>query len=157
MWHKPYRTFHPWCLCIKTRCLYHYCGWKYLIYLPMFFGVTLLLQSAGSLKNKYKLININTLKLRWNDRHFADDLFKCIFLNENAWISIKSPEGALPLWESVGMRRGFAPHFRHLDDLFAPQNLTMSTILFRSCWVPFRNLPFSACRRSFCPKNWPNI
>ena len=29
--------------------------------------------------------------------------------------------GALPLWESVGMRRGFAPHFRHLDDLFAPQ------------------------------------
>ena len=33
--------------------------------------------------------------------------------------------GALPLWESVGMRRGFAPpppppHFRHLDDLFAP-------------------------------------
>ena len=22
-WHKPCRTFHPWCLCIKTRCLYH--------------------------------------------------------------------------------------------------------------------------------------
>ena len=43
----------------------------------------------------------------------------------------------LPLRESVGMRRGFAPHFRHLDDLFAPQNLTMSTISFRSCWVPF--------------------
>ena len=21
MWHKPSRTFHPWCLCIKTRCL----------------------------------------------------------------------------------------------------------------------------------------
>ena len=65
--------------------------------------------------------------------------------------------GALPLWESVGMRRGFAPHFRHLDDLFAPQNLTMSTILFRSCWVPFRNPPFSWCRRSFCPQNWPNL
>ena len=28
--------------------------------------------------------------------------------------------GSLPLWESVGMRCGFAPHFRHLDDLFAP-------------------------------------
>ena len=65
--------------------------------------------------------------------------------------------GALPLWESVGMRRGFAPHFRHLDDLFAPQNLTFSTILFRSCWVPFRSPPFSACRRSFCPQNWPNL
>ena len=22
MWHKPCRTFHPWCLCIKTRCLW---------------------------------------------------------------------------------------------------------------------------------------
>ena len=21
MWHKPCRTFHPWCPCIKTRCL----------------------------------------------------------------------------------------------------------------------------------------
>ena len=65
--------------------------------------------------------------------------------------------GALPLWESVGMRHGFAPHFPHLDDLFAPQNLTMSTILFRSCWVPFRSPTFSACRRSFCPQNWPNL
>ena len=24
MWHKPCRTFHPWCLCIKTRCLLYY-------------------------------------------------------------------------------------------------------------------------------------
>ena len=24
MWHKPCRTFHPWCPCIKTRCLYSY-------------------------------------------------------------------------------------------------------------------------------------
>ena len=65
--------------------------------------------------------------------------------------------GVLPLWESVGMRHGFAPHFRHLDDLFAPQNLTLSTILFRSCWVQFRSPPFSACRRSFCPPNWLNL
>ena len=26
MWHKPCRTFHPWCPCIKTRCLYRYDG-----------------------------------------------------------------------------------------------------------------------------------
>ena len=32
---------------------------------------------------------INTLRLRQNGRHFADDVFKCIFLNENVWISIK--------------------------------------------------------------------
>ena len=26
MWHKPCRTFHPWCPCIKTRCLLTYWG-----------------------------------------------------------------------------------------------------------------------------------
>ena len=25
MWHKPCRTFHPWCPCIKTRCLLDLC------------------------------------------------------------------------------------------------------------------------------------
>ena len=25
MWHKPCRTFHPWCPCIKTRCLLSSC------------------------------------------------------------------------------------------------------------------------------------
>ena len=33
---------------------------------------------------------LNTLGPRQNGRHFADDIFKCIFLNENIWISIKS-------------------------------------------------------------------
>ena len=32
---------------------------------------------------------INTLRQRQNGRHFADDIFKCIFFNENVWISIK--------------------------------------------------------------------
>ena len=31
----------------------------------------------------------NTLRPRQNDRHFPDDIFKCIFLNENVKISIK--------------------------------------------------------------------
>ena len=31
----------------------------------------------------------NTLRPRQNGRHFADDILKCIFLNENVWISIK--------------------------------------------------------------------
>ena len=34
-------------------------------------------------------IYINTLRPRQNGRHFADDIFKCIFLNENVWISIR--------------------------------------------------------------------
>ena len=32
---------------------------------------------------------INTLRPRQNSRFFPDDIFKCIFLNENVWISIK--------------------------------------------------------------------
>ena len=31
----------------------------------------------------------NTLRPGQNGRHFADDIFKCIFLNENVWIAIK--------------------------------------------------------------------
>ena len=32
---------------------------------------------------------VNTLRLRQNGRHFPDNIFKCIFLNENVWILIK--------------------------------------------------------------------
>ena len=32
---------------------------------------------------------INTLRQRWNRCHFADNVFKYIFQNENVWISIK--------------------------------------------------------------------
>ena len=37
----------------------------------------------------YPLWHVNTLKPRPNRRHFADDIFKCIFLNQNVWIPIK--------------------------------------------------------------------
>ena len=32
---------------------------------------------------------VNTLGPRQNQRYFADDIFKCIFVNENVWIPIK--------------------------------------------------------------------
>ena len=32
---------------------------------------------------------VNTLRPRQNGRHFPDDIFKRIFLNENVWISLK--------------------------------------------------------------------
>ena len=35
------------------------------------------------------MTSINTLSPRENGDHFADDIFKCIFMNENVWISIK--------------------------------------------------------------------
>ena len=34
-------------------------------------------------------MQFNTLRPIQNGRHFAEDIFKCIFLNENAWIPIK--------------------------------------------------------------------
>ena len=39
--------------------------------------------------NKVLLHDINILRPIQNGRHFPDDIFKCIFLNENVWISIK--------------------------------------------------------------------
>ena len=37
---------------------------------------------------KISLTDVNTLRPIQNGRHFADDIFNCIFSNENAWISI---------------------------------------------------------------------
>ena len=34
-------------------------------------------------------IQLNTLRARQNGRHFPDDIFKCIFLNENVLVLIK--------------------------------------------------------------------
>ena len=34
-------------------------------------------------------VPLNTLRPRQNGRHFADDIFKCILLNENVWIPNK--------------------------------------------------------------------
>ena len=36
-----------------------------------------------------KSVHVKTLRLRQNGRHFVDDILKCIFLNENVWLSIK--------------------------------------------------------------------
>ena len=34
-------------------------------------------------------VGVNSLRLRQNGCHFAGDIFRCIFLNANVWISIK--------------------------------------------------------------------
>ena len=39
---------------------------------------------------------INTLRPRQDGRHFADDIFKCIFLNKNVWIPIKISQKFVP-------------------------------------------------------------
>ena len=35
------------------------------------------------------LLGINILRPKQNGRNFADNIFKCIFLNENVWIPVK--------------------------------------------------------------------
>ena len=37
MWHKPCRTFHPWCPCIKTRCLFKFIDTRKSCILPQWF------------------------------------------------------------------------------------------------------------------------
>ena len=39
---------------------------------------------------------LNSLRPRQYIRHFADDIFKCIFLKENVWIAIKIPLKFVP-------------------------------------------------------------
>ena len=39
---------------------------------------------------------VNPLRPRQNGRHFAGDIFKCIFLNENVWIPIKISQKFVP-------------------------------------------------------------
>ena len=39
---------------------------------------------------------LNTFRPRQNYRYFADDIFKCIFLNENVWISLKISLNYIP-------------------------------------------------------------
>ena len=51
---------------------------------------TSILIPAYNIPERSTLIpDVNTLRPRQNGRNFADDIFKCIFLNENVWISIK--------------------------------------------------------------------
>ena len=62
-----------------------------------FFGrmqITLMIPDISIVMTILKTIHewleyINTLRRRQNERHFADDIFKCIFLNESVWIPVK--------------------------------------------------------------------
>ena len=59
---------------------------------------------------------INTSRPRRNGQHFADDIFKYIFFNENAWISIRIslkfvPKGPIK-YSSIGSDNGLAPSRR---------------------------------------------
>ena len=98
--------------------------------------------------------DINTLRPRQNGRHFADDIFKCIFLNENVWIPIeislkfvpKSPINNIPaLVQKMAWRR---PGDKPLSE---PMMVSLPThiCVTRPQWVNwkgFQSLHFKPCR-----------
>ena len=71
---------------------------------------------------------INKLVPRQDGCHFPDNIFKCILLNENVWISIKISlefvlKGSVKKYSSIGLDNGLAPPRRQAiiwtnDDLF---------------------------------------
>ena len=46
-------------------------------------------QWSTSVSQSRNVKPVNTFRLRQNGRYFPEDIFKCIFLNENVWIAIK--------------------------------------------------------------------
>ena len=69
---------------------------------------------------RVKHLSLNSLRPRQNGRHFADDIFKCIFFNENARISItislnfvpKGPINNIPvLVQIMAWRQPGASHY----------------------------------------------
>ena len=56
---------------------------------PFYTKYFVLPYSTNCSQEDVHLLSLNTLRPRQNGRHFADDIFKCIFLNENVWIPIK--------------------------------------------------------------------
>ena len=61
-------------------------GYRYLI-IDIIFKYDSSIESENVESGWYKIVN--TLWLRQNGCRFADDVFECIFLNENVWILIK--------------------------------------------------------------------
>ena len=55
-----------------------------------------LLHAEVQSERELREFHLNALKPKQNGRLFPDDIFKCIFFNENVWISIKIPPKFVP-------------------------------------------------------------
>ena len=131
--------------------IHHLSAWLISLFGPPIIA-TLLLGAIAWLQSSQSIISpstqlihiyshVNTLRPRQNGRHFADDILKCIFLNENVWIPIQIamefvPKGSInnipALVQIMAWRRpGDKP-------LFEPMmlSLTTSICVTRSQWVP---------------------
>ena len=107
-------------------------------------------------------IFFNTFRPRQNGRYFADDIFKCIFLNENVWISIKIslkfvPKGPInnipALVQIMAWRRPGDKPLSEAMMVHLPTHIWVS----RPQWV---NLGFLICSRydtEINPHCWPLV
>ena len=91
--------------------------------------------------------SLNSLRPRQNGRHFADDVLKCIFLNENVWISLKisltfAPKGPInnipALVQIMAWRR---PGDKPLSEAMMVSLLTHICVT-RPQWVKYSNMEF---------------
>ena len=100
----------------------------------------LILRLVAKLRDKMYLLmyHANTLRPRQNGRHFPDDIFKWIFVNENAWISINIslkfvPMGLInniPVWvEIMAWRR---PGDKPLSE---PMLVSLLTHMHSDCYM----------------------
>ena len=95
---------------------------------------------------------VNTLRPRQNGRYFPDAIFKCIFLNENAWISLKISLKFVPkvrinnipaLVQMMAWRR---PGDKPLSEPMMASLLTHICVT-RPQWVNSHNLLGFTCRK----------
>ena len=83
LWQFPKNTLS----CVENECCYLRTVNESNCLIYWLWGLPLPFLQIGLSSNT--LLGFNTLRPRQNGRHFADDIFQCIFLNENAWISLK--------------------------------------------------------------------
>ena len=124
--------------------------------------------------------SFNTLRPRQNGRHFADDVFKCIFLNKNVWIPIKISLKFVPncsinnipsLFQIMAWRR---PGDKPLSEPMMVSSLThicdtrpqwvkgelvdkIVTILHIALWNVFLWMELFYIYKKFCPYLFVNV
>ena len=107
-------------------------------------------------KNWVIMCIFNSLRPRQNGRHFADDMFKCISLNENLWILIEIslkfvPMGSInnnpALFQIMAWRR---PGDKPLSEPMMVNLLTQICVT-RPQWVNWRSCWFFASVQGLAP------
>ena len=145
MWHKPCRTFHPWCPCIKTRCLYMCWSQTHkLTHWPL-----------GNLNETFQIISVidGWSCLRWMSLDLTDDKSKLVQVMawchqapshymSQCWPRSLSPIGvSRPQWVNLYVLKGFEKIWRHISMI----SITCQNVGGASSW----NLSSRKTRSSF--------